>query len=105
VASPVASGRLFAPNIDFLGTEAKALRFHKTEGANNHIKQGDTLVFAYNPIGVTDNRLPAMLTIAIHSYFEGKEHAMFARISIGDESIAFQRDFDSQPRSKSADSS
>jgi hypothetical protein len=32
--------------------EAKALRFHKTEGANNHIKQGDTLVFACNPIGV-----------------------------------------------------
>ena len=104
MASPVASGRLFAPNIDFLGTEAKALRFHKTEGANNHIKQGDTLIFAYNPIGVTDNRLPAMLTIAIHGSFEGKEHAMFARISIGDESIAFQQDFEFQPRSKRADS-
>jgi hypothetical protein len=72
VASPVASGRLFAPNIDFLRTEAKALRFHKTEGANNHIKQGDTLVFAYNPIGVTYNRLPAMLTIAIHGCFGAK---------------------------------
>ena len=104
VASPVASGRLFAPNINFLGTEAKALRFHKTEGANNHIKQGDTLIFAYNPIGVTDNRLPAMLTIAIHGRFGGKEHAMLASISKKDESIAFQRDFVFQPRIESADS-
>jgi hypothetical protein len=104
VASPVASGRLFAPNIDFLRTEAKALRFHKTEGANNHIKQGYTLIFAYNPIGVTDNRLPAMLTIAIHGSFEGKEHAMLARISVEDESIAFQRDFDFEPQSKPGNS-
>ena len=104
VASPVASGRLFAPNIDFLRTEAKPLRFHKTEGANNHIKQGDTLIFAYNPIGVTDNRLPAMLTIAIHNRFGGKEHAMLASISKEDESIAFQRDFDFQPSRKRADS-
>ena len=66
MVSSVASGRLLASNIDFLCMEAKPLRFHKTEGANNHIKQGDTLVFACNPIGVTDNRLPAMLTNAIH---------------------------------------
>jgi hypothetical protein len=84
--------------------EAKPLRFHKTEGANNHIKQGDTLVFACNPIGVTDNRLPAMLTIAIHGCCGGKEHATLASISKGDESIAFQRDFDFQLRIKSADS-
>ena len=104
VASPVASGRLFASSIDVLRMEAKALRFHKTEGANNHIKQGDTLVFACNPIGVTYNQLPAMLTIAIHGCFGGKEHAMLASISKKDESIAFQRDFDFQPSSKSADS-
>jgi hypothetical protein len=84
--------------------EAKPLRFHKTEGANNHIKQGDTLVFACNPIGVADNRLPAMLTIAIHGCFGGKEHAMPGSISKRDESIAFQRDFDFQSISKRADS-
>jgi hypothetical protein len=104
VARSVASGRLFASNIDFLCMEAKPLRFHKTEGANNHIKQGDTLIFAHNPIGVTDKRLPAMLTNAIHGCFGGKEHAMLASISKGHESIAFQRDFDFQPRIKSTDS-
>ena len=66
---PVSSGRLFASQIDFLCTEAKPFRFHKTERANNHIKQGDTLVFAYNPIGVTYNRLPAVLTNTFHVSF------------------------------------
>jgi hypothetical protein len=66
VTPSVSSGSLFASQIDFLGMEVKPFRFHKTERANNHIKQGDTLLFAHNPIGVTYNRLPAMLTNAIH---------------------------------------
>jgi hypothetical protein len=57
--------------------ESKPLRFHITEGANNHIKQSDSVFFARNPIGVAYNRLPAMLTIAIHNIrLFGKEHAM-----------------------------
>jgi hypothetical protein len=56
--------------------EPKPLRFHKTEGANNHIKQGDALLFARHPIGVTDNQLTAMLTNVIHIFFSGKEHAI-----------------------------
>jgi hypothetical protein len=57
--------------------EPKPLRFHITEGANNHIKQSDSAFFARNPIGVTYDRLPAMLTIAIHNFRNaGKQHAM-----------------------------
>ena len=57
--------------------ESKPLRFHITEGANNHIKQSDSVFFACNPIGVTYNRLAAMLTVPIHNVrFFGKEHAM-----------------------------
>ena len=70
VAPSVSSGSLFASQIDFLRMEVKPFRFHKTERANNHIKQGDTLFFAHNPIGVTYNRLPAMLTNAIHVSLE-----------------------------------
>ena len=55
MAPSVSSGSLFASQIDFLRPEAKPFGFHKTERANNHIEQGDTLVFAYNPIGVTYN--------------------------------------------------
>jgi hypothetical protein len=46
--------------------EPKPFRFHKAEGANNHIEQGDALVFARNPIGVTYDQLVAMLTGVIH---------------------------------------
>ena len=67
VAPPVSSGSLFVSQIDFLRMEVKPFRFHKTERANNHIKHGDTLLFACNPIGVTYNRLPAMLTNTIHA--------------------------------------
>jgi hypothetical protein len=56
--------------------EPKPFRFHIAEGANNHIKQSDSIFFARNPIGVTYDRLSAMLTIAIHNFFPaGKEHA------------------------------
>ena len=64
------SGSLFASQIDFLGMEVKPFRFHKTERANNHIKHSDTLFFAYNPIGITYNRFPAMFTNAIHVLFK-----------------------------------
>jgi hypothetical protein len=39
---------------------------HKTEGANNHIEQRNTLIFARHPVGVADNQLSAMLTAVIH---------------------------------------
>jgi hypothetical protein len=45
----------------------KSLRLHKTERANNHIKQADAFFFARNPIGVTCNQFTAMLTDAIHT--------------------------------------
>ena len=58
---------MFASNIDFLCMKVKSFRLHKTEGANNHIEQGDALVFARNPIGVTYYRLTAMFTSVIHN--------------------------------------
>jgi hypothetical protein len=51
--------------------EPKPFCLHETEGANNHIKQGDAFFFARNPIGVTYNRLPAMLTNTIHIFPQG----------------------------------
>jgi hypothetical protein len=46
--------------------QPKPLGFQSTEGANNQIEQGNALIFARHPIGVTDNQLSAMLTNAIH---------------------------------------
>ena len=48
--------------------KVKPFRRHKTEGANNHIKQANALFFARNPIGVTHNQLTTMLTDAIHTF-------------------------------------
>jgi hypothetical protein len=48
--------------------KVKSFRRHKTEGANNHVKQADAFFFARNPIGVTYNQLTAMLTDAIHTF-------------------------------------
>jgi len=59
---------MFASNIDFLRMEPKPFGFHKTEGANNHIEQGDAFFFARNPIGVTYNKLAAVLTSVIHDF-------------------------------------
>jgi len=56
--------------------EPKPFCLHKTEGANNHIQQSDTFIFARNPIGVTYNQFPAMLTNVIHIFPCGKEHAI-----------------------------
>jgi hypothetical protein len=56
--------------------EPKPLGFQSTEGANNQIEQGNSLIFARHPIGVTDNQLVAMLTSAIHIFLlTSKEHA------------------------------
>jgi hypothetical protein len=48
--------------------KVKSLCLHKTEGANNHIKQRDALVFARYPVGVTYDQLAAMLTSVIHDF-------------------------------------
>jgi hypothetical protein len=57
--------------------EPKPLGFHGTEGANDKIEQGNALIFARHPVGITDNQLAAMLTSAIHiPHFTGKEHAI-----------------------------
>jgi hypothetical protein len=48
--------------------KVKSLCLHKTEGANNHIKQRDALVFARYPVGVTYDQLAAMLTRVIHDF-------------------------------------
>jgi hypothetical protein len=72
VTPTVSSGSwLFASDMDFLRMESKPFCFHETEGANNHIQQSDTFIFARNPVRVTYNRLPAMLTNAIHIFLEG----------------------------------
>jgi hypothetical protein len=47
--------------------EPKPPSFHRTEGANNKIKQGNALIFARHPIGITNNQLSAMLTNVIHN--------------------------------------
>ena len=60
---------MFASNIDFLCMKVKSFRLHITEGANNHIEQGNALIFARNPIGVTYDQLAAMLTSVIHDFF------------------------------------
>ena len=46
--------------------KVKPFCFHKTEGANDKIKQGNALIFARNTIGVTYYRPIAMLTSVIH---------------------------------------
>jgi hypothetical protein len=48
--------------------KVKSLCLHKAEGANNHIEQGDALVFARYPVGVTYDQLAAMLTRVIHDF-------------------------------------
>ena len=57
--------------VDFLRMEPQPFGFHKTEGANNHVKQSDAFFFARNPIGVTYNQLPAMLTNTVHTALKG----------------------------------
>jgi hypothetical protein len=48
--------------------KVKPFCLHKTEGANNHIEQGNASIVARNPIGVTYKQLTAMLTSVIHDF-------------------------------------
>src|SRR5262245_206072 len=48
--------------------EPKLFCLPRTRGTNNHIKQGDACFFVGNPIGITYNQLPAMLTILFHNF-------------------------------------
>ena len=57
---------MLAFRVDLLGMEPKPLGFHKAKRANDHVKQSDAVFFARNPIGVTDNQFPAMLTKTFH---------------------------------------
>jgi len=57
----------FASTIDFHRMEPNPFRRHKTQGANNHIKQPNAFIFARNPIGATYNQLSAMLTRTFHN--------------------------------------
>jgi hypothetical protein len=52
--------------------KVKPFCLHKTEGANNHIEQENALIFARNPIGITYNQLPAMLTTGIHIFLDAQ---------------------------------
>src|SRR4029077_7055981 len=77
--------------MEFLCMEPKPLRFHKTEGANNHIQQSDTFFFARNPIGVSYEQLPTMLTDRIHSASGSKEHARSAWLLVCVRCINYQK--------------
>jgi hypothetical protein len=48
--------------------KVKPFRFHKTEGANDNIKQGDACFFACNSIGITYNQVTAMFTDQIPTF-------------------------------------
>jgi hypothetical protein len=61
---------------------------HRTEGANNHVKQPDAFFFARNPIGVTDNPFTAMLTDAIHSF---SHIASFGMLRVGEERLSHSK--------------
>ena len=47
--------------------KVKSFCLFKTEGANNHIKQTDAVVFARNTIGITYYRPTAMFASVIHN--------------------------------------
>ena len=68
MAGPVASRIGFALAVDFLRMKPKPLGFHRAEGTNDHIEQGDAAFFARDPIGFTYDQLPAMLTSSIHIF-------------------------------------
>src|SRR4030095_13660774 len=68
VGTARSSLELFACHVHFLCMEPKLFCLPRTKGTNNHIKQGDACFFAGNPIGITYNQLPAMLTILFHNF-------------------------------------
>jgi hypothetical protein len=46
---------MFASNVNLLCMKPKPLGFHIAERANDHVKQGDAVFLALNPISVSDN--------------------------------------------------
>jgi hypothetical protein len=60
---------------------------HKTERANNHIKQANAFFFARNSVGVTYKQLTAMLTDAIHTFSHIASFGMFKGRIIGRRSV------------------
>jgi hypothetical protein len=76
--------------------KVKPFCLHKTEGANNHIEQGNALIFARNPIGVTYNQLVAMLANVIHIFSSRARNMPYWIDSIVQQMRAFnglQKDF------------
>jgi hypothetical protein len=65
--------------------KVKLFCLDKTEGANNHIKQGDACFFARNPIGVTYNQVTAMLTDPIHTF---SHIASFGMLKVREERLS-----------------
>ena len=59
---------LLASQMDFLSMEVKPFRFHKTESANNHVKQGDALFLADHPIDITYDLFSAVLANTFHDF-------------------------------------
>jgi hypothetical protein len=57
---------MLSANVDLFGVKPKPLSFHITKRANDHVKQGDAVFLARDPISVTDNQFPAMLTNTFH---------------------------------------
>ena len=78
------SWKLFACHGHFLSMEPKLFCLHRTKGTNNHIKQGDACFFARNPIGITYNQLPAMLTILFHNFLPDSEDLPNEKYPISD---------------------
>jgi hypothetical protein len=67
VTPSVPSGNGFALDVDLLCMKPKPFGFHRTKRTNNHVEQGDAVFFTRDPIGVTDDQLPAMLANTIHN--------------------------------------
>jgi hypothetical protein len=65
--------------------KVKLFCLQKTEGANNHIKQGDACFFARNSIGITDNQVTAMFTDPIHTF---SHIASFGMLRIREERLS-----------------
>jgi hypothetical protein len=77
VNSRISIRSLFASCVYFFCVKAQPLCLRRTQGANDHIKQGHTGLFAGNTVGATYNQLAAMLTGLIHICLSRrKEHAI-----------------------------
>jgi hypothetical protein len=65
--------------------KVKPFCLHKTEGANNDIKQGDACFFARNPIGITYNQVTAMFTDPIPTF---SHITSFGVLKLGEERLS-----------------